>query len=223
MNYADSRVRCLVEVLNKHGVSKDHEEVMDAYVEAHEYAHQVGVNEDYRHFSCLERLDYSLKRLNVDLPKNLRPYIVKKLEETILEVPPPLVKDVKNVLEELSPDYKMGIISDTGITPGRILRLVLEDAHVLCFFKATIFSDETGYNKPHKVMFETALKSLGGKPSEALHIGDLLETDVAGAKSFGVKTVWLNRDKHVNKGQYAPDFEITKLHDLLDVLKDLTS
>ena len=139
-------------------------------------------------------------------------------EETILEKPPPLVENAKNVLEKLSSDYRMGIISDTGITPGRILRIVLEDAHVLGFFKATVFSDETGYNKPHKVMFETALKSLGGTPSEALHIGDLLETDVAGARSMGMKIVWLNRDGPVNTGQYVPDFEISKLPDLLDIL-----
>ena len=221
MNYADSRVGYLMEVLNEHGVSRDHEEVRNAYVEAHDYAHQVWVDEDYRHVSCLERLAFILKRLSVDLPRNLRQYIVKKIEETILEEPPPLVKDAKNVLEELSPDYRMGIISDTGITPGRVLRLVLEDAHVLSFFKATTFSDETGYNKPHKVMFKTALKSLGGKPSEAVHIGDLLETDVAGAKSIGMKIVWLNRDGSVNKSHHEPDFEISKLHDLLDVLKDI--
>jgi putative hydrolase of the HAD superfamily len=218
MNYADSRVGYLVKVLNEHGVSRDHEEVRDAYVEAHEYAHQISVDENYRHVSCLERMDYTLKRLSVDLPRNQRQYIVKTFEETILEKPPPLVKDAKNVLEKLSSDYRMGIISDTGITPGRILRLVLEDANVLGFFKATIFSDETGYNKPHKVMFETALNSLGGKPSEAVHIGDLLETDVAGAQSIGMKIVWLNRDGLANTGQYVPDFEISKLPNLLDIL-----
>jgi putative hydrolase of the HAD superfamily len=218
MNYADSRVGYLVKDLNEYGVSRDHEEVRDAYVEAHEYAHQISVDEDYRHVSCLERLEYTLKRLSVDLPRNLMLSIVKTFEETVLEKPPPLVEDAKKVLEELSPDYRLGIISDTGITPGRILRLVLEDAQVLGFFKATIFSDETGYNKPHKVMFETALKSLGGKPSEAVHIGDLLETDVAGAQSIGMKIVWLNRDGPVNTGQYIPDFEISKLPDLLDIL-----
>jgi len=218
MNYADSRVGYLVRALNEYGVSRDPEEVRDAYVVAHEHAHQISVDEDYRHVSCLERLDYALKRLSVDLPRNLMLSIVKTFEEAILEKPPPLASGAKKVLEELSSDYRMGIISDTGITPGRILRIVLKDAHVLGFFKATIFSDETGYNKPHKVMFETALNSLGGKPSEALHIGDLLETDVAGARSIGMKIVWLNRDGPVNTGQYVPDFEISTLPDLLDIL-----
>jgi putative hydrolase of the HAD superfamily len=209
-NYDDSRIGFLEEALSEHGVSRDHEEIRAAYVEAHEYAHQVWVDENYRHVPCLEILACILERLSVEL-----------LEETILKKPPTLVKDAKNVLEELSPDYGLGIISDTGITPGRVLRLILEDAHVLDFFKCTIFSDETGYNKPHNVMFETALNSLGGKPSEAVHIGDLLKTDVAGAKSIGMKTVWLNTGGPVDKGQYTPDFEISRLPDLLDVLEDI--
>ena len=110
MNYADSRVGYLVKVLNKYGVSRDHEEVRDAYVVAHEYAHQISVDEDYRHVSCLERLDYTLKRLSVDLPRNLMLSIVKTFEETILEKPPPLVENAKSVLEELSSDYRVGII-----------------------------------------------------------------------------------------------------------------
>ncbi|RLI33091.1 hypothetical protein DRO66_10665 [Candidatus Bathyarchaeota archaeon] len=221
MNYDDSRVGYLVEILNEYGESRDHEEVRDAYIEIHEYVHQISVDEDYRHVSCLERLAFILKKLNVDLPRNLKLHIVKTFEKTILEEPPPLVNDVKKVLEVLSPYYRMGIISDTGITPGKVLRLVLEDANVLGFFKATTFSDETGYNKPHKVMFETALKSLSGKPSEAIHIGDLLETDVVGAKSMGMKVVWFNRDSSGNKNQYVPDFEISKLYELLDILKEI--
>jgi putative hydrolase of the HAD superfamily len=220
-NYDDSRIGFLEETLSEHGVSRDHEEIRAAYVEAHEYAHQVWVDENYRHVPCLEILACILERLSVELPRNLRLHTAKKLEETILKKPPTLVKDAKNVLEELSPDYGLGIISDTGITPGRVLRLILEDAHVLDFFKCTIFSDETGYNKPHNVMFETALNSLGGKPSEAVHIGDLLKTDVAGAKSIGMKTVWLNTGGPVDKGQYTPDFEISRFPDLLDVLEDI--
>jgi len=91
----------------------------------------------------------------------------------------------------------------------------------LGFFGCTVFSDEVGYNKPHRIMFETALKVLGGKPSKGLHIGDLLQTDIAGAKAVGMKAVWLNRERSQNTGLYAPDFEISRLINLLDVLKNI--
>ena len=72
MNYDDSRVGYLVEILNEYGESRDYKEVRDAYIEIHEYVHQISVDEDYRHVSCLETLAFILKKLNVDLPRNLK-------------------------------------------------------------------------------------------------------------------------------------------------------
>ena len=220
-NYADSRVGYLADVLSGQGIPRDYQEIMDAYLGAHDYAHRVWVEENYRYVPSSERLGFILERLGVNLQSDLRLSAVKRFEETMLKDPPALVEDAGEVLEELSPHYRMGIISDTGITPGRVLRLVLEDADVLSFFKCTVFSDEMGYNKPHEIMFETALKVLGGEPSEALHVGDLLQTDVAGAKAIGMKAVWFNRGRHLDKAQYIPDFEICRLTHLPDALKDI--
>lgn len=93
-------------------------------------------------------------------------------------------------MEALSTRYRMGIIFDAGITPGSVLRKVLDRHRILEFFTSTVFSDEIGFNKPHRVMFETALRELGARPSEAVHVGDLLETDIAGAKAMGMKAIW---------------------------------
>jgi FMN phosphatase YigB (HAD superfamily) len=38
-------------------------------------------------------------------------------------------------------------------------------------------------------MFRTALDALGIDPTDALHIGDLRRTDVAGARALGMRTV----------------------------------
>jgi putative hydrolase of the HAD superfamily len=218
MNADETRVGYLLQTLTDHGVSRDHEAVRAAYDAAHAHAHRISVDEEYRHVSCWERLAFILQRLRVDLPRAVQQSIVTNWEETILEAPPPLVQDAVPVLTALNPDYRLGIISDTGITPGRVLRRVLEAAQVLRFFRATVFSDETGYNKPHRRMFETALAALEGTPSEALHIGDLLETDVAGAHCMGMTTMWLNRGGPRPTRQYEPDFEVSSLPDLLDVL-----
>ncbi|MFB0503063.1 MAG: HAD family hydrolase, partial [Candidatus Bathyarchaeia archaeon] len=64
-------------------------------------------------------------------------------------------------------------------------------------------------------------KALGGKPSEGLHIGDLLQTDVAGAKTVGMKAVWLNKERSENSVPYAPDFEISNLTHILDILRNI--
>jgi len=38
-------------------------------------------------------------------------------------------------------------------------------------------------------MFETALKKLGLNPSGAIHVGDLIQTDIVGAKAIGIRAV----------------------------------
>jgi len=221
MDYSDSRVKHLVDALSEKGIARDYEKIKGAYLRSHEYAHEVWANENHRYAPCWERLDHILDELGIELPRKSRQSIVKAFEETVLEDPPPLVDDAREVLRELGPQYKMGIICDTGFTPGRVLRLVLEGADILGFFGCTVFSDEVGYNKPHRLMFETALKALGGNPSEGLHIGDLLQTDVAGAKAVGMKAVWLNKERSKNSVPYAPDFEVSKLTHILDILRKI--
>ncbi len=82
--------------------------------------------------------------------------------------------------------YRLGIISDTSLTTGRILRSFLEKDGLLDCFTALTFSDETGYPKPDRRMFESTLAELGADPAQAVHVGDTPRTDIAGAKALGM-------------------------------------
>jgi len=112
----------------------------------------------------------------------------------------------------------MGIISNTGITPGYILRKVLERAQTSAFFRVMVFSDEIGFSKPHRLMFETALKELDAHPSEAIHIGDGLRTDIAGAKAIGMKAIWIKNEETTTSGLYMPDYEVSTLPQVITIL-----
>ncbi len=116
----------------------------------------------------------------------------------------------------LAPHFKLGIISDTGVTSGNQIRRLLDGFGMLRHFTATIFSDETRLCKPHREAFETALRGLKVTPSEALHVGDLLRTDVAGAKAAGWKGVWL-KVREPDAENVAPDYTITRLAELLEI------
>jgi FMN phosphatase YigB (HAD superfamily) len=51
-----------------------------------------------------------------------------------------------------------------------------------------------------------------------VHVGDLLRTDVAGAKAAGMKAVWLKvRDGEKVEG-VVPDYVITSLSQLLKIV-----
>jgi putative hydrolase of the HAD superfamily len=57
-----------------------------------------------------------------------------------------------------------------------------------------ITSAELGAPKPDPAIFQRALELAGADPGEALHAGDSLEEDVAGARAAGVEAVLVRRD-----------------------------
>jgi FMN phosphatase YigB (HAD superfamily) len=79
------------------------------------------------------------------------------------------------------------LICDTGFTPSRVVREALR-MHGLRL-DHYFFSDEVGIPKPHAPMFLAALEATGAEPPEAVHIGDLRRTDVAGARAAGMAAV----------------------------------
>ena len=83
------------------------------------------------------------------------------------------------------------LICDTGLTPGRVVRRLLDRHGLLGMLRATIFSDEWSLPKPHPRVFEAALESLEVRAANAVHVGDLRRTDVAGARNVGMGTIRL--------------------------------
>jgi len=81
------------------------------------------------------------------------------------------------------------LICDTGLTPGHVVRQHLLRLGLLRGLRAQIFSDEVGVPKPDARMFRAALAALGCPAREALHVGDLRRTDVAGARGVGMGSV----------------------------------
>jgi putative hydrolase of the HAD superfamily len=183
--------------------------------------YKVWETENYRFVPTKERLDHILENLSVQLPEDSQQNVIAYFEEIALSDHPRLIKDVKKTLERLSPKYKMGIISDSGFTPARILRKIIIKNGIFEFFDVILFSDETGYNKPHRIMFENVLSALSVKPSEAIHIGDLLHTDIEGAKAFGMKAAWIDYKGENSYGAHKPDFNIQNIREIVDVLDKL--
>ena len=55
-------------------------------------------------------------------------------------------------------------------------------------------SAEAGAAKPEPAIFAQALELAGARPDEALHVGDSVEFDVAGARAAGIEPVLVVRD-----------------------------
>ena len=106
---------------------------------------------------------------------------------------------LKGAVETLSALTREGVacalVCDTGLTPGRVVRTHLGAHGLLPHLGAQIFSDEAGVPKPDPRVFRAALAALGAAPEQAVHVGDLRRTDVAGARALGMGAIRI-RDRH---------------------------
>jgi putative hydrolase of the HAD superfamily len=74
------------------------------------------------------------------------------------------------------------------------LRDWLGDAGLLEHVHAVVTSAEVGVAKPGRAIFDSALRLAGTQPGDAVHVGDSLENDVAGARAAGIRPVLVARD-----------------------------
>jgi putative hydrolase of the HAD superfamily len=106
----------------------------------------------------------------------------------VLAHPPDLCPGADRAVRELAArGVSLGIVSNTGRTPGVILRRVLERYGLLGYFGAISYSDEVGFRKPEPEIFRVTLARSGVAPGEAVHIGDNPDADVVGAQGVGMR------------------------------------
>lgn len=99
--------------------------------------------------------------------------------------PPALIEGALEAVRAAAFRGPIGLISDSGMSPGTSLRKLLDDHGFSSHFTVLTFSDELGVAKPQAPMFERTAAALGVAPSELLHIGDLEPTDIAGVHAVG--------------------------------------
>lgn len=116
--------------------------------------------------------------------------LTKEFEEASLAVGVDAVDGARETLAQLrSHDIRLGLICDTGFSTGKVVRRLLEEVGLAEFLPVTCFSDEVGVPKPGNEIFDKALAELGVRPPEAVHVGDLKRTDIAGAHNAGMHAI----------------------------------
>jgi FMN phosphatase YigB (HAD superfamily) len=122
------------------------------------------------------------------------------------------------LLRRLAERYKLAVVSNFDYTPTALD--ILERAGVVDVFQTIVVSDEIGWRKPRRDIFDAALSRLGVRASDSLFIGDRADMDVLGAQQVGMDAVWINRDgEPLPAGIKAPAYEIRDLGELAAILK----
>ena len=183
----DERHYVVWNVLNKNDpislqvVSRVYEEVNDEFNRVW--------HDEYVTWTVNERIGHILNALGRTLPQREFVDTVAALEDMEIEIPPNPVDGVCAALEEISKDYPLAVVSDTIISPGRILRRWLDMHGLLQHFSGFAFSDEVGKSKPDPAIFHSAATQLGIDLKEMVHIGDREHNDVKGAHALGMKAI----------------------------------
>lgn len=159
-----------------------------------EYFHNIWVNEN-RTPCTMDMINYIWDKHSIENNSAIKKNINQIFEEAVLIYPPQLNPGAKEAIDKLEKQYILGIVSDTGFSPGSILKSLLNSEDMLHYFSYFSFSNETGFAKPASGAFQKILNDASINAYEAIHIGDIERTDIVGAKSIGMKAVKYEGDE----------------------------
>ena len=120
--------------------------------------------------------------------------------------------DTEIVLRKLHGKYRLGVVSNFAI-PECVHKL-LEQHGLAGLFDVVVVSATVNKRKPSPEIYHKALKKLGVTAEEAVFVGDTVDADVAGPKSVGMKTVFIERRVQKEVEQACPDQIIKRLSDV---------
>ncbi len=125
----------------------------------------------------------------------------------------------EELLSSLAEEYEI-----YAVTNGNLLvqRPRIENAKLDRFFKDYFISEEVGYAKPDKRFFDVVFEKIADfDPEEAIVVGDSLSSDILGAKNAGLISIYYNPEMHANNTGIIPDYEITNLVEIKEILSKL--
>jgi HAD superfamily hydrolase (TIGR01549 family) len=99
-----------------------------------------------------------------------------------------LLPGARSALDDLAGSYRIGVVTNG---PPDAQRQKIEAVDLDRWAETTVFAGHETPQKPDPEPFKVAMDALGATPASTVHVGDSLETDVAGAAAVGIDSVWL--------------------------------
>ena len=144
------------------------------------------------------------------LPEEKIPLMAGSMQDFFSERQSPTYSGVKETLEFLSKNSRLGIVTDSS---GENTRKWLE-YHEMNFFQ-TIIGNEDAAFKPDPKGILKALEVLGVKKEDTCYVGDI-PNDILAAKNAGVRSVAITTGMCTREmlEKYGPDYIVDSLSEL---------
>lgn len=116
----------------------------------------------------------------------------------------------RRAVESLADRYSLGLVTNGGpdIQVPKLESLGIDDT-----FDAVVFAGYDTAAKPDPAPFRRALSTVGSTPERAVHVGNSIASDVAGAKRAGLRAVWIDDGRDPDP---EPDYTVDSLEELTD-------
>ncbi|HEX6083623.1 MAG TPA: HAD family hydrolase [Thermoanaerobaculia bacterium] len=227
------RLTRMEEILTAHGHGALADRIEHAYRALWHRCHDLYWSSDVD-VPCRRQIEHFLDELQLVVRDET---MLEALEDAYagaaLEILPRTVEGAVELLAELkSRDLRVGLISNTGRTPGSVLRAILDALGLAPHIDVMVFSNEHGQCKPQPSIFEELRRGLDVAYEEMMFVGDNVYVDVHGAQRVGMRGVHFDPPTRgtaiappVEHGlEIVPDARITRLVELLPfVMRDNVS
>ncbi len=216
------RLEGAMEALTDAGYDFSLDHLREAYRSCYRACH--AIHDEEKDVTFDEQVNMFIDFIDDDLSKRLDVSTVERITywyaESFFDHPPRVDPEAYGCLEELSREgYKLGMISNTGMTPGRLFRRYLAQHNLLDFFQTLTFSDEVRLSKPSVEMFHMTLDALGTTPDRAVHLGDHIANDIYGGNKAGMWTALL-RDAEGQERIAEAHLNVQSLAEFPQALRD---
>ena len=125
-----------------------------------------------------------------------------------------LIPGAMELLDYLKPSYRLFILSN-GFREIQVQKL--KNSNLADYFDKIILSEDAEIQKPHKEIFDFALKNTNSRRNESLMIGDCYEADIEGAFHAKIDQLWFNPD-HLPCKKIIPTFQVRTLDEIQGIL-----
>ncbi|MHC1710888.1 MAG: HAD family hydrolase [Solidesulfovibrio sp.] len=185
--------RSISHFLKYHGIMTNRNEVREGYYQILKEQRRAG-GEAFPEFDAVgvwrEFLATRMARYGVGIPKNkqaMLPLFLAELYRGISLNRLELYPEVREVLDELRPRYRLAALSDaqTAWAVPEMHMVGLSD-----YFYPVVVSGDLGYRKPDPRIFALALSRMHLHPEEVVFVGNDMYRDIYGARQAGMRTVF---------------------------------
>ena len=184
------RLQRMGKVLAESGFDISEERIGHAYRASWHRCHDLYWSAD-RDIPCRTQIDTFLEELGLRIDDERTLEALEDVYARVaVELLPSLVPGAAEVVGMVRErGLSVGLISNTGRTPGYALREILERLGLSSSIDAMVFSNEHGECKPQRSIFESLRRKLDVEFEEMLFVGDNLYVDVHGAQRCGMRAV----------------------------------